>query len=384
MTIRKICIVLTTRGNYAKMRSTMEAISGRADLQLQAVVGGALLDPAYGDVRATIESDGFQAADTIDYIAAGKTLESVTESAGRCTQAMGRVLARLRPDFVLIIADRYESLSIAQAALCQNIRIAHLEGGEVSGSIDERIRHAISKLAHIHFPASVDAAERLLRMGEPKDAVHAVGTPSLDLLARIDLSDRSSLQGFLDDHGMGAPIDVHGDYIVVSQHPVVTEYDDAARQFQVTAQAVQRVGLPTVWILPNDEAGAMEVTGPLAALTDRTDPPVRRIGSLAFSHYAPLLKHARCLIGNSSSGIREGAFLGTPAVNVGSRQQGRARGRNVIDVGYESSEILAAARRQLDHGPYSLDTLYGNGHSGERIAAILATVWPALDKTIAY
>ncbi len=381
---RNICIVLTTRGNYAKMRSTMEAISTHPDLTLQVVVGGALLDAGYGDYRPTIKADGFRIDDALDYIAEGKTLDSVAESSGRCTQAMGAVLARLQPDYLMVIADRYEALAIALAALCRNVRIAHLEGGEVSGSIDERIRHAITKLAHIHFPANSEAAERILRMGERRESIHAFGTPSLDQLARVDLGDRAALQDFIDERGAGGAVDVSGDYVVVSQHPVVTEYGDAERQYQETARAARELGLPVVWVLPNDEAGATEVAAPLAELAADGGPPIRTLGSLTFSHYARLLAHARCLIGNSSSGIREGAFLGVPVVNVGTRQQGRQRGRNVIDVTCAAPEILAAARRQIAHGRYPQDPVYGDGHSGERIAEVLAAVWPPLDKTIAY
>lgn len=366
------------------MRSTMSAILRHPGLTLQTVIGGALLDAAYGDFRTTIEGDGFHIDDTLDYIVEGKTLDSVAASAGRCTQAMGQILGRLRPDFLMVVADRYEALAIAMAALCRNIRIVHLEGGEVSGSIDERIRHAITKLAHIHFPANREAADRIVRMGEHQASVHIVGTPSLDQLAEIDVDDRSSLQRFLDDGGVGARIDVSGDFVVVSQHPVVTEYGAAAAQFRETAQAVRQLGLPVVWILPNDEAGAQDIAAPLEGLAADGGPPVRTLGSLNFPVYARLLRHARCLIGNSSSGIREGAFLGVPVVNVGTRQQGRQRGRNVIDVEYASAEILAAARKQVTHGRYPSDPTYGDGRSGERIAETLATVWPSLDKTIAY
>lgn len=381
---RKICIVLTTRGNYAKMRSTMEAISRHPALILQTVVGGALLDVAYGDFRPIIEADGFHIDDTLDYIVEGGTLDSIAESSGRCTQAMGGILARLQPDFLMVIADRYEALAIALAALCRNVRIAHLEGGEISGSIDERIRHAVTKLAHVHFPANQDAADRLVRMGEHENAVHVVGTPSLDQLAQVDLGDRGTLQRFLDENGKGTRVDVSGDFVVVSQHPVATEYGVAARQFGETAKAVRELGLQVVWILPNDEAGAADVRVPLDTLAGPGGPPVRSLGSLTFPAYANLLGHTRCLIGNSSSGIREGAFLGVPVVNVGTRQQGRQRGGNVIDVGYDAAEILSASRKQIAHGRYPCDPVYGDGRSGQRIAEVLAAAWPPLDKTIAY
>ncbi len=382
---RRICIVLTTRGNYGKMKSTMAAIQRHPDLSLQLVVGGILLGQDYDSFVEVIEWDGFTIDRTLDYIAAGQTLDSVVESAGRCTIAFGRILTELDPDVVMVIADRYECLSIAQAAMCRNTVIAHLEGGEVSGSIDERIRHAITKLAHIHFPANRDAADRLIRLGEIADTVHVVGTPSLDQLAGLDLAAGDDLDRCLTDNGNGAAVDLTAEYLVVSQHPVVTEYDDARRQFTHTADAVVELNIPTIWVLPNDDAGAQSVAGPLSALQSNGDaPPVRTISGLNFVRYAALIKNAVCLVGNTSSGIRESAFLGVPVVNIGNRQRGRQQGGNVVNVGHDTDEIVAATRRQIAHGVYPSDTVYGDGRAGEQIAACLAAPLPPVDKTLAY
>lgn len=382
---RKICIVLTTRGNYAKMKSTMLAIQAMPDLDLQLVVGGAILDPKYGDFVPIIEADGFRVDEQIDYIEKGTSLVSVTLSAGRCVSLFAEVLNRLKPDVVMVIADRYEALSIAQAALCMNIHIAHLEGGEISGSIDERIRHAITKLAHIHFPANTQAALFIERMGEHRNSIFITGTPSLDQIHALNLDDILSLQARIDASGSGAIIDLQNDYIVVSQHPVVTEYDHAKAQFSETCQAVKAIGLPSVWVLPNDDAGAQEITAPITTLQDDPNaPPVRTVGGLVLDQYVRLLKHSKCLIGNTSSGIRESAFLGVPVVNIGTRQHGRQRGQNVIDVDYTRAEIARAAKNQIHHGPYPQDTLYGDGHAGNKIAQVLAQPLPPIDKSISY
>jgi UDP-hydrolysing UDP-N-acetyl-D-glucosamine 2-epimerase len=298
---------------------------------------------------------------------------------------MGQTLSELRPDILFVIADRYEALAIALAGLCMNVRIAHLEGGEVSGSIDERIRHAITKLAHLHFAANTAAAERLRRMGEHGESIFVVGTPSLDLLAELNLHDRSKLAQSLGRDGQGLTVNVEGEYVVVSQHPVVTEHEDAPHQFAETASAVRQIGLPAVWLLPNDDGGAAAIGPVVESLArDPGAPPVCCVAALQMVDYAVLLKNARCLIGNSSSGLREGAFLGVPAVNIGTRQTGRQRGANVIDVAYDSRAISAAARRQMAHGPYPSDPVYGDGRAGEKIARVLAEAWMTLDKTIAY
>lgn len=382
---RRICIVLTTRGNYAKMKSVLRALHAHTNLELQLLIGGALLNAGFEDYQRVIEADGFAIAGELKYPAEGGSPGSIARAAAACTAAATESFERLAPDVVMVIADRYEALSLAHAALCMNIRIVHLEGGEVSGSIDERIRHAITKLAHLHFVANDDAATRVLRMGELADSVFVTGTPTMDLIGSIDPEDTARLKATLQRNGTGAQVDVERDYMVVSQHPVVTEFEHAAEYFRNTATAVRAIGLPTVWILPNDDAGASALQDVLAELQqDGTAPPIRTLKSLLIEDYAVLLRRSRCLLGNTSSGIREAAFLGVPVVNVGTRQQGRQRGRNVIDVGYDAAEIASAVARQVAHGHYESDSLYGNGHTGEEIAEILASAWPDLQKTIAY
>lgn len=382
---KRICIPLTTRGNYAKMKTTMRALSDRDDVELRVVLGGPLLDAAYGDYDTLLAGDGFTVDDRLDYLDPDTDLSGMTRSSANCMLAMQDVIARQKPDWVMIVADRYEALALAQAALCMNVRIAHLEGGEVSGSIDERIRHAISKLAHLHFPANRDAAARIEKMGESRDAIFTVGTPSLDLIAALDLDDTTPAAGFLNANGTGAGIDLATPFLVVSFHPVVTEYGAAQDQYLQLAEVVRQIKLPTIWILPNLDAGAHDAETIVDTLiADPDAPPVRRLGSVPIEHYATLLANAAGLVGNTSSGLREGAFLGTPVVNIGSRQTGRARGANVRDVDHDLAAILRATRDQITHGRYPRDTLYGDGHSGMKIASVLAETWPPLDKTIAY
>jgi UDP-hydrolysing UDP-N-acetyl-D-glucosamine 2-epimerase len=380
MARRRIAIVLTTRGNYAKMKSTMRAVRARSDLELATIVGGGILLERFRDYRPDIVRDGFTVDATAEFLVedAG-TLDAQTRSAGEAVVAFGKALRALRPDIAVVVADRWEALSIALAATCGNVPIAHLEGGEVSGSIDERIRHAISKLSHLHLPANAGAAERIAGLGEDRSRIFVVGTPSLDLLSEVDLSDTRSIAAA--PGGEGSAVDFAGDYIVVSHHPVVTEVDDAGRQVIETAKAVATAQLPVVWLLPNMDAGGVAVMSAIARVrADGLGVPVRLYPSMAFEHYSVLLANARCLVGNSSSGIREGAFLGTPVVNVGTRQRGRERGRNVIDVPAERAAIAGAMSRQIAHGRYPRDTIYGDGRSGERIADVLSSAPLGLDK----
>ena len=382
---RRICIPLTTRGNYAKMKTAMAALAARDDTVLQPVLGGPLLDASYGDHAGLLARDGFEVAHRLDYLDPETDLAGMTRSAGACLLAMQEALAQLQPDWVVIVADRYEALALAQAALCMNVRIAHLEGGEVSGSIDERIRHAITKLAHLHFPANADAAARIARMGEPKDAIVTVGTPSLDLIAALDLDDITGAQEFMVSNATGNRVDISQPFLLVSFHPVVTEYGAARAQYAQLADVVRALQLPTVWVLPNLDAGAHDALTIVDELIgDETAPPVARLGSAPIEHYATLLANAACLVGNTSSGLREGAFIGTPVVNIGNRQHARARGANVADVVHDPDAILAAAKERIAHGRFVRDTLYGDGAAGVKIADALMTAWPSIDKTIAY
>jgi UDP-hydrolysing UDP-N-acetyl-D-glucosamine 2-epimerase len=364
----------------------MRAIEKDPLLELHTVVGGAILGQSYGDYRPIIAQDGFSVTSCLDYLGTEANLESISQSAARCMSLFAEYLSANRPDIVVIVADRYEALALAQAALCMNVRIAHLEGGEVSGSIDERIRHSITKLAHVHFPSNREAADRILMMGESEESIHVVGTPSLDQICNLSFEDLSDVDENLVRNGHGPRIDLDRPYLVVSFHPVVTEIESVAAQYQTMASVVFSLQLPTVWILPNLDAGfseAREVSRKLQS--DPNAPAICSVGSLPIELYAKLIKRSVCLVGNSSSGIRECAFLGVPSVNIGTRQTGRLRGENVRDVAdIEVDQILDAIYGQIGHGPYKRSELYGDGRTGNRIAAVLAGPLPRLDKTIAY
>lgn len=380
---RKVCVVLTTRGNYGKMKSPMRAIRAHPALELQLVVAGGILLPRHGDYARIIEGDGFTIDRRVYFLVEGDDPAAMARSAGLATIEIGHALDVLQPDVILVIADRYEALSIALAAACMNVPVAHLEGGEVSGSVDERLRHAVTKLAHLHFPANGDAAERIRRMGERPESIVVVGSPSLDLLADVALDDVSMLDRAQRFTGEGDRIDFGGEYLVVSQHPVVTEYEESFRQLEETGAAVEALGLPAVWIWPNMDAGADRLREGVRTFCE-THKGIHHVPSLPFEAYAVLLRNARCFIGNSSSGIRECDFLGVPVVNVGTRQDGRQRGRNVVDVPYDRAAIAEAVRRQAAHGPYPPGRLYGDGRAGERLAEALATHDFQRQKRIAY
>ena len=313
----------------------------------------------------------------------GKTHGAMT---GQMLEKLESLFIEERPDVVLVYGDTNSTLAGALAASKLHIPVAHVEGGEVSGSIDESIRHAITKLSHIHFPASEEAAERIIKMGESESSVHCVGGTSMDAISGIDTENLSLIYDYQLKFGNGPILDVTpSKYLVVIQHPVTTEYEDNYYNITQTINAIQELNLPTFWILPNMDGGADGINKAIRQYREQSKPTnVHFFKSLPIEVYAPLLKNAGCLIGNSSSGIRESAFLGTPSVNIGTRQHGRERGPNVIDVDYNTVSIVKSVLSQLSHGRYQQSMIYGDGLASKRIVDVLTDSDICLQKTITY
>jgi UDP-hydrolysing UDP-N-acetyl-D-glucosamine 2-epimerase len=386
VTKRKICVVITTRGNYAKMKSVISLIQSAPDLELQLVLGGMVVLEKYGRISAALEDMHLPVVRTIHFVIEGETLVTMSKSAGLAVTEFSTAFQDLQPDIVVVIADRFECLPIAMAAAYMNIPVAHVEGGEVSGSIDESIRHAITKLAHVHFAASAEAARRIEMMGEDPHSVFATGSTSLDVIRQLDLCNLDPVRRYQKDFGMGAMIAlVPEQYLVLIQHPVTTEYAENLENVRETIAALEDLRMPAVWIMPNMDAGSDGINKGIRIFRETLKPDyVHFFKSLPIELYAPLLSNAACMLGNSSSGIRESAFLGTPAVNIGSRQQGRQRGCNVVDVGYDRGAIVAAVRKQMAHGKFTSDHLYGDGYASEKIVETLRSHRFKIQKTLSY
>jgi UDP-hydrolysing UDP-N-acetyl-D-glucosamine 2-epimerase len=265
-----------------------------------------------------------------------------------------------------------------------NIPLAHTMGGEVSGNIDESIRHAVTKFAHLHFPACSDAAERIIRMGEDPERVYVVGCPRMDLVAQV-LERRTDGLSDIFALGVGGTFDLEQPFLLVSQHPVTTEYGDGERQIDETLRAVQALGLPAVVLWPNADAGSEQIARGIRKFREHEDDSrLHFFKNLPTNDYIRLMARTACLVGNSSSAIREGSFIGTPGVNVGPRQEGRQRGSNVVDVDYDRGQIADAVRAQVEHGPYGHEPIYGDGRAGERIAEVLAATPLSIAKRMTY
>ncbi len=374
---RKVCVVVASRANYARVKTVLEAVREHPDLELQVVAGASLVLERFGNAVDVMERDGFAPDATIRFIIEGETPATMAKSTGLGLLELPTVFEMLKPDVVLTVADRFETIATAIAAAYMNIPLAHTQGGEVSGSIDESVRHAVTKLAHLHFPATALSARRVLAMGEDPAAVFNVGCPSIDLVARLDLGmRRDALLPFAraDASGVGGPIDPERDFALVMQHPVTTEYGSGLEQIEETLSAVSQIGLQTLVFWPNVDAGSDHVAKGIRKFREQGRAQgFHFFRNLPPEQFARLLAHCSVIVGNSSSALREGAFLGTPAVTVGTRQSQRERGPNVLNAPYDREAIVVAVRRHLENGRYPRDMTFGDGTAGTKIAAILAT-----------
>ena len=383
---RKICVVVHSRANYGRIKSVMRAINNHSDLELQLLVGSSALLYRFGSVIDIIREDGFKEDAVVHSILEGETPTTMAKSTGMAITELATHFENLKPDIVVTVADRFETLSTAVAASYMNISLAHSQGGEVTGSIDESVRHAITKLAHIHFPATERAKDYILRMGEERESVHLTGCPAIDLVAESDLALPKDL--FKRASGVGDELTTKKDYIIVLQHPVTTEFGSGFKQIQETLKAAHKVsktGMQIVWLWPNVDAGADDISKGIRMFRDKEEAKnMHFYKNFTPEDYVLLLANARCIVGNSSSGLREGAFLGTPCVNIGTRQSGRERAVNVIDVKCDALDIETAIDKQLQNGRYKSSHLVGDGTAGNQIAEILASTKLKIQKQISY
>ena len=371
--MKKICVVVGSRANYSSIKSAMQAIEAHPQLELQVVLAASAILDRYGSVSRLIEADGFKVHARVHMLIEGETPTTMAKSTGLGLLELPTIFDQLQPDVVLTVGDRFETMATPLAAAYINIPVAHTMGGEVSGTIDESIRHAVTKFAHIHFPASPDAKARIIKLGEPEDTVHLVGCPRIDLVADVLKYDVGPLRDNLFAGGVGADLDLEQPFVLVSQHPVTTEYGEGEKQISETLQAVRNVGLPAIVLWPNSDAGSEDVARGIRKWREQgLDEKMHFFRNLPVDTYIRLMRRTACLVGNSSSGIREGAYIGTPVVNIGSRQAGRERGRNVIDSAPDCGSVANAIRQQTENGRHGMDPIYGDGHAGKRIADVLA------------
>jgi UDP-hydrolysing UDP-N-acetyl-D-glucosamine 2-epimerase len=383
---RKVCVVITARPSYSRIRSVLEAIRASSELDLQLVVAASALLDRYGNAQNVIEAEGFTIDRRVYMVLEGENLVTSAKSTGLGMAELATIFDDLGPDIVITVADRFETMATAVAASYLNIPLVHIQGGEVTGSIDEKVRHAVTKLADIHMVATDRAAERVIRMGERPETVFNTGCPSIDVACRALEDPEIDLDALVDTYGgVGERPDLSGGFMVALQHPVTTEYEASLRNVTETLHAVADCGIPCFWFWPNVDAGSDGTSKGIRSFRETHSlPRVHFFKNLPPEDFIRVIHHARCIIGNSSVAIRECAFLGVPAGDIGCRQEGREHGSNVINVAYDRTEIMSALEKQLAVGKYPPDHRYGVGCSGERIAELLTKIPLQVEKKLAY
>lgn len=382
--IQKICTILVDRANYGRMKPVMQEIKRDSDLELLTVCSGTMLLERFGNSYQVVISDGFNIDGQVFLEVEGSTPVTMTKSIGMGIIEFSSEFQRLQPDLVLVIGDRYEALAASIAAVYMNIPLAHIQGGEVSGSIDESARHAISKLAHLHFPSTDRSARYLIKMGEDPKHVHNVGCPSGDYIIplKTDLSKNS-----LNRLGVGAELDFNQPFFLVIFHPNTTKYGDEVKQISELISALDEIAHPTLWIWPNIDAGSDRIAKSIRTYREKHDLDskwLRLVKNLNPESYQKALKSAVCAIGNSSSFIRDSTFSGTPVVLVGDRQFGREHGKNLLAVKPQKKAIIKSIYQQLKHGRYPAESLYGDGQSSSKIISKIKQFKPYPQKTLHY
>ncbi|PYM71186.1 MAG: UDP-N-acetylglucosamine 2-epimerase (hydrolyzing) [Candidatus Rokuibacteriota bacterium] len=369
---KRIGVVTVSRSDYGHLRPVLEALRRAPDLELLLLVAGMHLASEFGLTVRDIEADGFPISARVEMLGGGDTPEAVAAATGRGVAGFGEAFARLRPDVVVVLGDRFEMLAAAVAALPFALPVAHIHGGEVSeGAMDNQIRHAITKLAHLHFASAEPHARRIAAMGEEPWRIHTVGAPGLDRLATTEPLPRAALA-----RELGLP--EAGPWLLVTFHPVTLEYRDTAAHIDELLAALEKTDGFIVITYPNADTAGRLIIERIEEFAGRHPRRCRLAKSLGERLYLSLLRHADLMIGNSSSGLIEAPSFGLPVVNVGSRQRGRLRGANVIDVEPSREDILrgieAAQALPFRVRARAAANPYGDGHAAPRIVEILRSV----------
>ena len=368
--MRKIAVITGTRAEYGIFKSVLREIEANLELNLSLIVIGMHLSAEFGYTVKEIEEDGFKIDAKIDVLHSEDTGAAMSKSIGRCMVRTANALEKIKPDVLLILGDRSEMLVGAVSATYMGIPIAHIHGGDVSGNVDEPVRHAITKLAHIHFAATEESADRIIKMGEEPWRVHVVGAPGLDLILNEKMPEPREIAR---KYGL----DLSKPILLVVQHSVITEADDAPNQIRETLEAIVELGYQTILIYPNADAGGRRMIEVIREYEKY--PFIKTFRSVIHKEYLSLMKLASVIVGNSSSGIIEAPSFRLPVVNIGTRQKGRQRAENVINIDYDKEEIKMAIQKALYDKKFkekvkNCKNFYGDGKAGMRIANVLSEI----------
>jgi UDP-hydrolysing UDP-N-acetyl-D-glucosamine 2-epimerase len=384
---RKVCFIITSFIHYSRNFLILEALKNNESVELHIVLGGIVLSSKYAsqsfNIRKILERDGgYSNIHEIHFNLDGDNQVIKAKTVGLGIVEFSSVFNEIEPDVVVLRGDRFEVLAAAVAAAHMNISIAHIEGGDVSGTLDESIRHAITKLAHIHFATNDPAYNRLLKMGERREYVFNFGSPDVEVAHKM-------LERHLDPNeinfanlGSGAKFDPNRDYVMVMFHPVNTELENLSKNTRQILNAVDELGMQILWFWPNFDAGAEHISHELRSFNDtKANHKIRFLRYVPPKQFLSILSKSKCLIGNSSAGIKECSYLGIPVVNVGTRQNSRLKAKNVIDCGYSKEKIKSVIKQQLKIGRYASSTIYHSNDTSKEIADVISSVALYTQKT---
>ena len=379
---RRVCVVLVDRANYGRLKPVMRAIDAEEGLELQVLAAGTMVLERFDQPVRVVREHGFRVDGEVYLELEGSIPATMAKSLGFGIVEFAGELHRLKPDLVVLIGDRYEALAAALAAAYMNVTMVHFQGGEVSGSIDESARHAITKLAHYHVPSTARAKDYVIRMGERESTVLGVGCPSSDLAAHLDISFDPEL---VNGRGSGATIDFSKPFLLVVYHPTTTEYGGEHDQMWALLSALGEVRVQTLLLWPNIDAGSDHISKAIRRFRVGQDAPwLRTVTNIPPDEYLKILASAACAVGNSSSFVRDAGYFGTPIVLVGNRQNHRECDEHVTRVVPERQAIADAIKAQLAHGRYERSTLYGDGRVCERVVPRLREIELYRQKHLAY
>ena len=366
--MRTIGVVTTSRADYGTCLPILRRIAADPDLRLHLIVGGLHLSPEFGLSVSAIEADGFDISERVEMLLSSDTPEGIAKSMGLGTVGYAQAYGRHKPDILLVIGDRFEMHAAALAALPFKIPVAHLHGGELTeGAIDDALRHSITKLSHLHFVSSQEYGRRVEQLGEEPWRITVCGAPALDNLGSIDLVSIQELESRLAMSLDKAPL-------VVTYHPVTLEYEQTEWQVTELLEALLEWDFPVVFTMPNADTKGRIVHQMLSNYVE-TNPNCCLVDNLGTQYYVSLLAQAAAMVGNSSSGMVEAAPFRLPVVNIGTRQKGRIRTENIIDVGYHKKEInkgiKKAVSKDFRDGLSEISNTLGDGNAAERIVCVL-------------
>ena len=371
---RRVCFPITSRAYYGRCQLLLKKLHEHPGIELELMLGGSILLDKYSrHIADDIEAGGFTISTSLFNVIEGGNHVAMAKTACLTALEFTNGFHAADPDLVVICGDRFEQLAIAMAAAYLNKTIAHIEGGDISGSIDESVRHAITKLAHIHFVTNEDARRRVLAMGEDPTYVFNTGSLDVEVASQAGPAMTSAV---VNSYGVGHEVDVTRPFLLVIQHPVTTETTNRPH-LEETLRAVSALDMPAIWIWPNPDAGTGEMADSLRHFREQAGhaaSKMRFITDVPVNEFIALLRVAACLVGNSSAGIKECSFLGTPVVNIGVRQQGRLHAENVVHVGYAEGEIVAAVRRQIAHGRFAPSHIYYREGASQAMVDVLAGI----------